>query len=139
MSIPRRYLPRSLSRRDYATQRRQVLASRRNYLRGKYTTRKRVKSFHSRPSPYVSRALRRYHVASMADLRGLSLRSGCSVKALRQILRKGRGAYYSNGSRPNQTAQSWANARLASSLTGGPASRVDYAILKSGCSKVPTA
>jgi hypothetical protein len=48
-------------------------------------------------------------------------------------VKKGEGAYYSSGSRPSQTAQSWGYARLASALTGGKASIIDYSILKSGC------
>ena len=35
---------------------------------------------------------------------------------------------------PNQTADSWAYARVASSITGGKSSKVDYHILKDGCS-----
>lgn len=41
------------------------------------------------------------------------------------ILRKGRGAYASSGSRPNTTSEAWAKARLASALTGGNAYKVD--------------
>ena len=41
------------------------------------------------------------------------------------ILRKGKGAYMTSGSRPNQTPSSWALARLASVLTGGKALKVD--------------
>lgn len=41
------------------------------------------------------------------------------------ILRKGRGAYMSSGSRPNVSSSAWAYARLASALMGGPASKVD--------------
>jgi len=48
-------------------------------------------------------------------------------------VKKGEGAYYSSGSRPNQTAQSWGYARLASALTGGPSSVIDYHILRDGC------
>ena len=58
---------------------------------------------------------------------------------LEQIVNKGRGAYYSSGSRPNQTAESWGLARLASAVTGGNASIVDYHILKSGCKKTSKA
>ena len=43
------------------------------------------------------------------------------------------GAMYSSGTRPNQTAQSWAYARLASSITGGKSAAVDYKILENGC------
>jgi len=45
-----------------------------------------------------------------------------------KILDKGKGAYYSSGSRPNQTAESWAYARLASVIMGGGARKVDKKI-----------
>ncbi len=51
-----------------------------------------------------------------------------SAEGIKQILNKGRGAYYSAGSRPNTTAQQWGYARLASVLVGGPARKVDKAI-----------
>jgi hypothetical protein len=35
------------------------------------------------------------------------------------------GAYYSSGSRPNQTPMSWGRARLASVIMGGPSRRID--------------
>jgi hypothetical protein len=41
------------------------------------------------------------------------------------ILAKGKGAYYSSGSRPNQTPSSWAYARLASVIMNGKARNVD--------------
>jgi hypothetical protein len=57
------------------------------------------------------------------------------MSALNQIVKKCEGAYYSSGSRPNQTPQSWGYARLASALTSGKAAAVDYDILEKGCSK----
>jgi hypothetical protein len=42
-----------------------------------------------------------------------------------KIILKGKGAYYSSGSRPNQTAHSWGLARLASVILGGPSRRID--------------
>jgi hypothetical protein len=63
----------------------------------------------------------------------LALKTGCSLSALKKIVEKGEGAYYSSGSRPNQTAQSWGLARLASSITGGKAAAVDYDIIQKGC------
>ncbi len=42
-----------------------------------------------------------------------------------KIIMKGKGAYYSSGSRPNQTAYSWGLSRLASVIMGGPARRID--------------
>ena len=46
----------------------------------------------------------------------------------KKIKEKAMGAYYSGGSRPNQTPASWAFARLASVITGGPARKVDRSI-----------
>jgi hypothetical protein len=57
------------------------------------------------------------------------------MNSLRKIVNKGQGAYYSSGSRPNQTSHSWGLARLASSISGGKASAVDYKILEQGCTK----
>ena len=74
-----------------------------------------------------------YGVKNGAPSKHLAQATGCSIAAMKQIVRKGEGAYYSSGSRPNQTAQSWGIARLASSLTGGKAAAVDYRILESGC------
>ena len=45
-----------------------------------------------------------------------------------KILSKGRGAYYSSGSRPNQTPDSWAYARLASVIMNGPSRKYDMKI-----------
>jgi hypothetical protein len=42
-----------------------------------------------------------------------------------KIMEKGMGAYFSGGSRPNQTPSSWKYARLASVIMGGPARKVD--------------
>jgi len=42
-----------------------------------------------------------------------------------KIKDKAMGAYYSGGSRPNQTPSSWAYARLASVIVGGPSRRID--------------
>jgi len=45
-----------------------------------------------------------------------------------KIMDKGMGAYFSGGSRPNQTPSSWKYARLASVIMGGPARKVDIKI-----------
>jgi len=46
----------------------------------------------------------------------------------KKIIDKGKGAYYSSGSRPNQTPTSWGLARLASVIMGGPSRRIDKKI-----------
>ena len=57
-----------------------------------------------------------------------------AVCTLRKIVKKGQGAYFSSGSRPNQTGHSWGRARLASAITGGKAEE-GYKILEEGCKK----
>ena len=46
------------------------------------------------------------------------------------IYKRGLGAYYSSGSRPNQTPESWGKARVASVLVGGKSRNIDKAIVK---------
>ncbi len=42
-----------------------------------------------------------------------------------KIIDKGMGAYFSSGSRPNQTPTSWGLGRLASVILNGPSRRID--------------
>ena len=133
MQYIKRYLPDSLSRRDKVRQRKELTKSRKLYKQRKYYTRKAMKSFKSKPSKHLDKARSLYQVENIYPSRELSRKTGCSVKGLRQIVKKGEGAYYSSGSRPNQTPQSWGYARLASSITGGNASEVDFHILNKEC------
>tara|TARA_A100001391_G_scaffold48269_1_gene28724 strand:+ start:12374 stop:12862 length:489 start_codon:yes stop_codon:yes gene_type:complete len=56
---------------------------------------------------------------------------GLPFRALKEVFLKGEGAYYSAGSRPNQTAQSWAYGRLYSFITGiGGARKADKDIIE---------
>ena len=131
----KKYLPKSLSRKDMKKQFNMLKRSIRDYKKGKYYTRKQVKSFKSKPSGHVANAVKTYKVNKITANKNLSKKTGCKVSTLRKIVKKGMGAYYSSGSRPNQTAQSWGRARLASAITGGPSSKVDIHELKKGCSK----
>jgi len=47
---------------------------------------------------------------------------------INKIISKGRGAYYSSGSRVNTTPESWSLSRLASVVMNGPARAVDIKI-----------
>ena len=46
------------------------------------------------------------------------------------VKKKGMGAYYSSGSRPNQTAESWGKARMYAYIFGSPTRKIDYHITK---------
>ena len=134
-NVPVRYVPKHLSKRDEQLQKKQLIKSRRLYKSKKYHTRKKVSSFKNKKSSHVLRAKQLYKVDEIAPTANLSKKTKCKITGLREIFKKGQGAYYSSGSRPNQTAHSWGYARLASALTGGPASMVDFHILKDKCSK----
>ena len=49
-------------------------------------------------------------------------------EGIKQILNKGIAAFYSSGSRPNQTPTSWSRARLASVIMNGKAREIDKKI-----------
>ena len=132
--VPIKYLPKRLTRKDAKKYSSELKKSRRDYKRGKYHTRKRVKSFKSKESPHITKAKKMYGLENITASNELAKKTGCSVKALEKIVKKGQGAYYSSGSRPNQTGHSWGRARLASAITGGKSAAVDYKILSEGCS-----
>jgi len=133
MSIPIKYLPNDLTRKDKKKQLSMLLRSRRMYKKGDYYTRKKVASYKNKPSNHVLTAKNLYKVDSIQPTQKLARKTGCSLSALRKIVNKGEGAYFSSGSRPNQTGQSWGIARLASSITGGKSAAVDFNILQEGC------
>ena len=133
MKVNLRYLPKKLTKKDKYSQKRELLKSRRLYKKGQYYTRRKMSSFSSKKSQHIINAEKMYHVEKIGATLELAKATGCSKKALAKIINKGEGAYFSSGSRPNQTAQSWGIARLGSSITAGKAAAVDYSILEKGC------
>jgi hypothetical protein len=135
LKVPKHYIPNSLSSKDRKRQKKELLRSRKLYKKKKYYTRKPMKSFKSKVSPHVLKARKMYKVESIKPSLKLAKATKCYLKGLKEIVKKGQGAYYSSGSRPNQSAESWGIARLASAITGGPSSKIDYHILKQHCKK----
>lgn len=133
MKVPLRYLPNTLSKKDKLTQANMLKKSRKMYKTNKYYTRKSVESYKHKTSNHILDAQKIYKVKKLIPSEELSKATGCSIDALNKIVNKGEGAYYSSGSRPNQTPQSWGYARLASSITSGKSAAVDYDILYKGC------
>lgn len=60
--------------------------------------------------------------------KNISKVTGIPLPAVNAVFKKGEGAYSTSGSRPNQTPQSWAYARLFSYILGGPARKADKEI-----------
>jgi hypothetical protein len=131
--VPIRYLPKSLSKKDKKKQINMLKKSQKMYKNKKYYTRKPLDSYKSKTSKHIINAQRIYKVEKIIPNKELAKATGCSLSALKKIVKKGQGAYFSSGSRPNQTGQSWGLARLASAITAGKAAAVDYNILSEGC------
>lgn len=133
MNIPKKYVPDILTNNDSKKQRSYIKKSRKMYKKGKYFNRPKVKSYKTRKSRHVNKAKKIYNVDNVVPSNELAKKSQCSLNTLEKIVNKGRGAYYSSGSRPNQTAESWGLARLGSALTGGYSSVIDFHLLDEGC------
>jgi len=134
MKFPVRYLPASLTKKDKKKQIKMLMKSKKLYRTKKqYYTRKPLASYKNKTSKHILKARKIYNIQNLTPSKELAQKTGCSLSALNKIVKKGEGAYYSSGSRPNQTPQSWGIARLASSITAGKAAAVDYDIINAGC------
>jgi hypothetical protein len=131
---PKRYIPKGLSEADKKKQKKQLDKSTSDYKKGKFTKREPLKSFKSKPSGYVEEVKDKLKVPmnyeKVADkLTKTDKRKKELMKAFEEIGDKAKGAYFSSGSRPNQTPESWAKGRVASVLTGGPSRKIDKKIV----------
>ena len=63
-------------------------------------------------------------------LKNISKVSKIPLKALEKVFQKGMAAYYNGGSRPNQTPESWAYARVYSYIMGGNTRKIDSEITR---------
>jgi hypothetical protein len=133
INFPIRYIPKKITRKDKQKQINMLIKSKKLYKKHKYYTRKNISSYKNIKSKHILNARKIYNIQNITPNKELSLKTGCKIAALTKIVKKGEGAYYSSGSRPNQTPQSWGLARLASSLTSGKSAAVDYDIIKKGC------
>ena len=126
--IPKKYTA-NLSRKDKKKQIRSLKKAQRSYRKRKkeYIDRPKLKSYRSKKSSWVKKFEKKYG-KDVKSLKQISKATGIPVKALQKVIKKGKGAYYSSGSRPNQTASSWGKARMYSFIMGGPARKVDMHI-----------
>lgn len=111
--IPKRYLPKGLSKADREKQKKSIL---------KGTNRPKVDSVKSKESTWTKKA-RQYFKGETPTLSMLSKASKVPVKVLKQIIDRGEAAYYSSGSRPNVSATQWGRARLYAVLFGSKGAR----------------
>ena len=127
MTLPKKYYS-NLSKKDKKKQLSSLKKSQKLYDKGKYFTRDKLKSFKSKKSSWTQKFHKLYPEAK--TLKQISEVTGIPRPALSAVKKKGMGAYYSSGSRPNQTAASWGLARMYSYILGGPTRKVDNHITK---------
>jgi len=108
------YVPKTLSESDKKKQIKSIKEK---------TERPKIKSFQSKRSSWTEKFEKKYGYKITNDSQ--ISKNIISKTGIKKILEKGMAAYYNSGSRPNQTAFSWARARLASVLLNGPARKVD--------------
>ena len=118
--IPKHYLPKGLSKKD---KQKQLNSITKGYNRPYLSSAPKMKK-----SRFVVMFEKKYDT-KITDDKFIS-KYIITKKGIDAILHKGRGAYYSSGSRPNVTAEQWARARLASVIVApkGGARLVDKAI-----------
>ena len=119
---------KGLSKRDKNRQKKNIRTARKSYKKGKYVNRPKLKSYKKKESGWTAKFHKRHPNAK--TIPQIARATGIPSKALNAVKRKGMGAYYSSGSRPNQTAHSWGKARMYSYILGGPTRKVDREITK---------
>ena len=65
MSVPLRYIPKRLTKKDKKKQAKELRKSREAYKKGKYYTRKKMSSFKSKVSPHIIKARKMYKIDKM--------------------------------------------------------------------------
>jgi len=113
-NIPKRYLPDTLKGKDRQKQIKSIFEE-------KDRPKTKVKE---RKSSWTIQFDKEYG-DKLDEMKGKRSKSniakitGIPLKAVNEVYKKGEGAYYSSGSRPNQTASSWARGRLYAYIMGG--------------------
>lgn len=117
--LNKKYVPKSLSKADKAKQVKSI-------KEGK--DRPKLKSAKTKESKWTTKAKKYFD--NNTSVSNIAKKIKVSTTGLNKIIKKGQGAYYSSGSRPNVSASAWGKARLYSVLFGGPARSVDKDIVK---------
>lgn len=117
--VPQRYVPTSLSAKDKKKQEESIL---------KGTKRPKLDSFKSKRSGWASKFEKKYKT-KITDTDFID-KNILKEKGQKEVISIGMKAYFTSGSRPNQTPFSWGLGRLASVIMNGPSRKIDIAIWK---------
>jgi hypothetical protein len=126
--IPKRYVPKSLSEAYKKKQLKSIKS-------GTFEDRPKLKTFKSKKSKQTEAFDKKYgdrlkNMKGGKSKQNISKLTGIPVRALKEVYDKGLAAY-KTGSRPAQTANSWATARMNSFIMGiGGSRKADKEIIK---------
>lgn len=112
--IPKRYLPDSLKGKDRQAQIKSIFEK-------KERPQTKVKD---KKSTWTIQFDKEYGakldaMSGKRSKKNIAKVTGIPFKAIDEVYKKGEGAYYSSGSRPNQTPSSWARGRVYAYIMGG--------------------
>jgi len=126
--IPQKYYKGIKSKKETKKQLTSIKKSIESYSKNVYIDRPKLTTYRNKKSNYIIQFNEAYGI-SITDKKAVAKLTGVTIKAQEHIIKKGKGAYYSSGSRPGQSSSSWAYARLASVIMGGKARKYDQHIL----------
>ena len=121
---------KGLDKKDSKKHKKYIIDRRKSAKKGEFISRNlELKSYKYKKSQNVLAFERKYGV-KITDVEGIERKVGLPAKAQKAILDKGKGAFFSSGSRPGQTPESWAYGRLASVILKKKAYKFDKHILE---------
>ena len=113
-NIPKRYLPDSLSKADRQKQIKSIFEKKdRPKVKVKERTSSHTIKFNKLYGDKIDKMKGGRSKKNIAKLTGIP------YKALDEAYKKGEGAFFSSGSRPNQSKDSWGRGRMYAYITGG--------------------
>ena len=113
-NIPKRYLPDSLSKADRQKQIKSIFEKKdRPKVKVKERTSSHTIKFNKLYGDKIDK------MKGGRSKRNIAKLTGIPHKALDEVYKKGEGAFFSSGSRPNQSKDSWGRGRMYAYITGG--------------------
>lgn len=112
--IPKRYLPDTLKGKERQAQIKSIFEGKK---RPQTSVKGRKSTFTAKFSEKYGKELDK--MKGGRSKKNIAKITGIPFKALDDVYKKGEGAYFSGGSRPNQTKDSWARARMYGYIMGG--------------------
>ena len=124
-NIPKRYIPDSLSDSQKKKQIKSIFEGK---DRPELKTKKRKSSYTIEFNKVYGDKIKK--LPGGKNKKNISKVSGIPYKAIDEVYKKGEAAYFSSGSRPNQTPFSWGLGRVYSYIMGGDTREIDKNITK---------